>query len=166
MNANVRILAIGTAVLLSACSSNEPTADINNRSLMARTVDDVTYIADTRVMESFPVQLRSYVVVENRTSEEVSITMPDGCEVFLRAYRTADRSGEPAWDESRVAVCTLALQQITLAAGETIEFTGSTISASQILGDSLPAGRYYFSALVRPDGQAVELEAGEAELAQ
>ncbi len=165
MRFNVPTLTICAMALLAACSSNETATNID-RTLMDQTLGGVVYQADTRIMESFPVQLRSIVTVENRTSDEVTITLPDGCAVLLRAYRTADRTGDPAWDESRAVACTMALQEIVLAPGAAKELTGSTISAAHILGDSLPAGRYYLTAVVRPNGQLVEMEAGEADLAK
>ncbi len=117
-------------------------------------------------MESFPVQLHAMVSVRNVTDAATTATFPDGCLILLRAYRDASRTGKPAWDEARSRVCTMAIESFTLAPHDSTVISGRTIGAAEILGDSLPPGRYYFTALVRPGGQAVELVAGVADLAQ
>jgi len=114
-----------------------------------------------------------YVAVEAKTSgsgasltidEPVEIRFPDGCVVLLRAYRSEDRSGQPAWDPMRGSLfCTMILVEFTLSPGESREFQ-ATASAPEILGDSLPAGRYFFTALLRPNGGTVEVPAGQADL--
>jgi len=153
------------ASIVAGCRSTAVPADSRGQQ-GGDTTGGVRYEADLLIMESFPVQLRARVSATNATAGPVTITLPDGCSVLLRAYRDAARSGEPAWDETGTVVCTQAIQQIPVAAGETTWLEGRTIGAAEILGDSLPAGRYYFTALVRPDGQRIELEAGEADLAQ
>lgn len=86
-----------------------------------------------------------------------------GCVVLLRVYRDADRTSL-AYDMARDFGCTQALVPVTIRPGETKEFSTPSISAAKILGDSLPNGRYYFTALIRPEGRRAELRAGSAEL--
>lgn len=131
-----------------------------------RTVEGVEYRAYTAVLESFPVQLRPEVTVRNEGGDERTIRFPDGCVVLLRVYRDESRTGNPAWDQERTVGCFQAVQEITLAAGDSTVIRRGTISAAEILGDSLPAGRYYFSVVLRPDWQSLELAAGEADLAK
>lgn len=162
---------MGTGLLLAgvlALGACAPRADDGLQpgggAAQARVVDGIAYRAETRVMESHPVQLHTTATVTNTTQQAREIEFPDGCTVLIRAYRTAERSGAPAWDQQRVAVCTMAIQIVRLAPGESREF-GMHAGAAEILGDSLPAGRYYLTALLRPDGDRVEVPAGEAELA-
>jgi hypothetical protein len=67
---------------------------------------------------------------------------------------------------SRVMGCAQAIQEFNIDGNETKEFDAPTISAATILGDSLPNGTYYLSALLRPNGKRIELEAGSAPLAK
>ena len=43
---------------------------------------------------------------------------------------------------------------------------GSTVSAAEVLGDSLPEGRYYLSVVASPFGREIEIAAGSVDLAQ
>lgn len=155
-------------LLLAACTggpapgdpAGEPSGGMSAQAV--RTPNGLEYRADTRILESFPVQLHTTVSITNTTAAPVSFTLPDGCTVLLRAYRSADAT-TPAFDQLKVAICTLALMEATLAPGETSRFEGRT-DAREILGDSLPAGRYWLRAIVRPDGGLVEVESGVADL--
>lgn len=129
-----------------------------------RVFESVEYRAETQVMESFPVQLRTRATVTNRAGRTAEVVFPDGCVVLLRAYRSPERSGPPAWDQAGAVGCTMALVEVALAPGEAREFSTGA-SARDILGDSLPDARYYFTAVLRPGGTEVEVAAGDAELA-
>jgi hypothetical protein len=127
--------------------------------------EGLTYRAETAVLESFPVQLATTVKVQNTTRQPITLTFPDGCPVLLRAYRTSDRVGAPAWDQARETICTMAIQEFEIKAGDTLELHRRA-SAAEILGDSLPNGRYWLTAVVRRMGGPIELAAGEVELAR
>lgn len=153
------------AVLAAACATPESPLDPQTSPQPARLVDGVAYRADTAILESFPVVLRTEVTVRNETAAPVSIQLADGCTVLLRAYRTETRAGAPAWDQLRSAICTMQLVGIDLAPGEE-EKLGVMVNAREILGDSLPNGTYYLTAVVRPVGGTVEIAAGRADLAR
>jgi hypothetical protein len=164
-----RWTAAASLAVLVACGApgsgeeNRPGADAGPPQRAA--VGGVTYSAETRIAETAPVTVYATARVENTSSTQQEVTFPDGCVVLLRAYRDASRTGAPAWDQQQGAVCTMMLVQVSLAPGESREFVAS-VRADEILGDSLPAGRYYFTAVLRPDGQRVEIAAGKAELAK
>ena len=125
-------------------------------------IDGITYrVTSFTIAESFPVQLRITVELENESATPRSVTFPDGCVVLMRAY---DSGTEPLWDMGQTVACTLALVEVDLAPGESEEFNTGLVSAASILGDSLPNGEYRMTAYLRP-GQVVELEAGMADLA-
>jgi hypothetical protein len=82
--------------------------------------------------------------------------------VVLRLYRTADRSDSPAWrSELRqppgnpplTYACPLPLYVNYLAPGDTLRFPVS-FPMYEVMGDSLPAARYYVSALAAVAGGA------------
>lgn len=129
------------------------------------TEGDLQYVAETAIMESFPVQLATSVTVANVGSRPAALEFPDGCPVLIRAYRTPDRTGTPAWDQAHETFCTMAIQHFTINPGESRKFTART-DARQILGDSLPNGRYFLTAMLRKTGWTLELPAGEVELAR
>lgn len=97
------------------------------------------------------------------------------CSLQLLAYRTADRSGSPAWnsDQRRSAAgspyaCPMYLAMRDLAPGASIEPGELALTAPlvEVLGDSLPDGRYYFAAQIRTNlSVATPIDAGAADLA-
>jgi hypothetical protein len=121
--------------------------------------------ASTAVLRSFPAQLSTTVTATNTSGQAQTVEMPGGCTVLLRAYRTPARTGTPAWDQQREAVCTQQLLIEEYAPGQSRQYHGRA-TAVEILGDSLPNGRYYIAALLRPAGGEVEVPAGEADLAR
>lgn len=151
-------------LLAAACSPSETSGPGDSHS---QTIIEggVSYRAETAIMESFPVQLRTSVHISNRGNAPVTLTFPDGCLVLLRAYHDSART-TLAYDMGRHYGCTLALAPVTIDANGTRTLSTPTISAREILGSSLPNGTYYFSAVLRPDGKTLNIPAGSAELAQ
>ena len=146
-------------------AAGEPGAALQQQQTGQGTAVGGSYTAETRIAETAPVTMYTTVRVENTSSGRQEVTFPDGCVVLLRAYRGPARMGAPAWDQERGVACTMQLVELSLAPGESREFQTS-VRADRILGDSLPAGRYYFTAVLRPDGRVVEVPAGEADLAK
>jgi hypothetical protein len=126
-------------------------------------LDGFEYRVETHVAEAMPPVVYGSLFVENTGDQAAEVTFPDACVLLLRAYRTPERTDQPAWDQQRETMCAQMLVQQRLEPGQTFEHQ-TQVSAAEILGDSLPPGRYYLTALVRPEGQAVELLAGEADL--
>ncbi|HIF57397.1 MAG TPA: hypothetical protein EYQ39_09210 [Gemmatimonadetes bacterium] len=145
------LLAIST---FAACQ--ESVSGLDHR------IDGITYrVTSFAIADSFPVQLRISVEIENESTTSQSVTFPDGCVVLVRAY---DGGTKPVWDMGLTVGCTQALVQVFLAPRESAEFHTGLVSAATILGDSLPNGEYRITAYLRP-GQMVELDAGMANLA-
>ena len=125
-------------------------------------IDGITYrVTSFTIAESFPVQLRITVELENESAIPRSVTFPAGCVVLMRAY---DSGTEPVWDMGQDVACTLTLVQLDLAPGESEQFQTGLVSAATILGDRLPNGEYLITVYLRP-GPIAELEAGMADLA-
>lgn len=158
-----RILLSGATLLgLLACSP----ADDGPTGVPAPTqnVGLVEFSADTRIMESFPVQLATDVTARNTGPTTADVVFPDGCVVMLRVYDNAQRAGKPVWDQARIAACTMAVIEVPIPGGGAELFRGG-VGAGHILGDSLPDARYWLSAVLRPNRDTVEVTAGEADLA-
>ena len=166
MNRFSRIIGCGVVAMAAACSntSRDP-SDPGPGGSQTLVQNNIEYRAESLFLESFPVQVVANVEITNLTGAPVTITFPDGCLVALRVYRDADRT-RLAYDSSRDFGCTQALVPVTIGAGESRELSTPPISAARILGDSLPNGTYYFSALVRPNGQQLQLRAGSGNLAK
>lgn len=155
-----RLALLGFVALSAACQSREsPTQPDDVASL--RSVGGVEYSADTRVMESFPVQLATEVTMTNRSNAAVRVTFPDGCVVTLRAY-DGDRE---VWDQRILILCAQAQVPVDLAPGASTTFTTHTDAAQILSSGGLPDGRYRLVAVLRPDGQEVRLDAGTVDLA-
>ena len=147
-----------------ACSKPE-TAGPGDQHAQTLVEGGISYRAETAIMESFPVQLRTSVHITNGTNAGITLTFPDGCLVQLRAYHDQART-DLAYDMARHVGCTMALVPVNIAPGETRTLSTPTISAREILGNTSPNGTYYFSAVLRPNGKLLSIPAGSAELAQ
>ena len=157
-----RRLTPALAVLLTACSAGGDS--VTDAPADSRIVDGIVYSAETAIAESFPVQLYVTVTASNSAGNAAQLVFPDGCVVTLRAYDNAERNGEPAWDQTRDLACTMAIEERTVPGGGALELRAAS-DARDVLGDSLPDGRYWLSAVLRPNGERVEVPAGSADLA-
>lgn len=105
--------------------------------------------------------------VVNANTALVSLA-PLACPLQLRVYRdrarrdAAPRSGAPDWAQT---ICTAPFREKGVRRGET-ETYETVVPVRDILGSSLPAGRYYFAVLARAEGMEMVLSAGELDLAR
>jgi ribosomal protein L11 len=163
MNNRIGRIALTVGLGLAACAPVDPAFPPLAVPSPVRVVDGVTYRAETHVMAERPTQLHVQGTVTNTSAQERRVEFPDGCVVLLRAYRHVERTGTPSWDQRRTIACTQAVQVARIAPGRSESYE-TTTGAREILGDSLPEGRYYFTAYYRPGNQLVEVLAGDAEL--
>lgn len=154
-----RAIVAMMAAGLGACSTDPGTGPL------ASTVrqGDVEFSAVTLVMESFPVQLSTTVTMRNRSTARSTLELGSGCPVQLRVYRDAVRK-DLVWDQGRVMACTKEIQIVNLAEGDTVQ-RAARASAYDILGDSLPDGRYHLGAYVQVIDSPLVIPAGDADLA-
>jgi hypothetical protein len=124
---------------------------------------EVDYSATTAIMESFPVQLSTTVMMTNPSSTATTVRLGSGCPVQIRVYRDTGRTAL-AWDQGRVIACTQEIQIVDLAGRGRAE-RNARASARDILGDSLPDGHYFLGAYVQVLDTPFVVPAGEADLA-
>jgi hypothetical protein len=94
------------------------------------------------------------------------VALERNCPVLIRLYRdrarrdAAPRSGAPDWSQPG---CASATEKTGMVRGETKTFE-TAFPVREMLGSSLPSGKYYFAVLVKGDGMEMLLSAGELEL--
>ena len=132
------------------------TADLTPPSNDASVIE---WTAESRVELIGPRMLHAVVTLRNPSTRTVALTY-GACNVMVRLYHTADRSGSPAWrSELRRFpgpppigyACPLPLLMSYLAPGDTLRFPLS-FPMYEVMWDSLPAGRYYVSAVATVSG--------------
>lgn len=159
----MRVRGLWLLVVALGCRADAPVDPADGDAAALTLRSGLEYRAETLVMESFPVQLRTLVHVRNVGDTAKTLSFPDGCVVLVRAYR--EDSSQVAWDQGAIAMCTGALVEAELDPGESETFQTGSIGAAAILGDSLPDGRYRLEAYLRPMTGQVVVEAGSADLA-
>lgn len=155
----MRIRAAWAALALVACQSQESPVQPDGPATL-RTAGGIEYSVDTRVMESFPVQIAVDVTVTNRSGAPVILAFPDSCVVTLRAYR----DGELVWDQRALILCLAAITEVELEPGASRTFATRT-DAGEILQGNLPDGSYRLEAVLHPTEGTVRLDAGIVDLA-
>ncbi len=167
---------VGNARFFSAVHYFAATVLINGRSIeipagelglpyvprTVETVEGLTFRAETRVVEGRPVRLRTQVTITNRNSYWVRLEYGD-CSPDLRAYRHVNRSGKPVWEQRLLPArdpktgmyvpgCDLYGSLAVIPAGESYVVKRFQLEPTihEVLGDSLPEGRYFFTAVFRP----------------
>jgi hypothetical protein len=116
--------------------------------------------------------LRGRGVVVNAGGRPVSVEY-GSCALNLRAYRTAARTGPPAWrSEERQPYggggfygCDAVGHGAVIAPGDSLARFGVESPVIEVLGDSLPDGRYWFTAVIELNSAASpDIPAGDAQL--
>ena len=160
MTKRIAVLLVTAAV---ACTAPEDSP--TDPPSAVRTVDGpVEYSAETLIMESFPVQLQAILTARNTTGDAVVLNFPYPCVAHLQVHRDSALSGEPVWTQERFMGCIAAIFDDTIAAGDTAQYWAPHTDAAEILGDSLPDGRYWLSITLSPRGQRLVVPAGSADL--
>jgi len=131
--------------------------------------EGMTFSASTTVSDGL---LRPMVSFTNTNSQPVRAEF-GSCAVSLMAFLTEDRLGAPVWNsEQRRAANGFGYACLTYLVTAEIEPTATispkefnpTFSIAEMLGDSLPAGHYYFKVRAKLNWRSVELPAGEADV--
>jgi hypothetical protein len=111
--------------------------------------------------------LEATVQITNASERRVEITYGP-CSFSIRAYREPSRSGTPAWDSllQRRASCPDIGYEAVLVPGESFPPGHLRVEAAvpEILGDSLPSSRYYFTAILELNRDTLRITAGNADL--
>lgn len=124
--------------------------------------------AGVDVRESLPVQLGFRLEAENTGDEDIDL-LTDACGLQVRAYREPERTGTPAWSHGDLSGPCLARTTLTSVPAGGKTGWKSVHTGAEVLGDSLPEGRYYFTTGLLRVGlsgagsfQPVEVPSGDA----
>ncbi|MGH7646599.1 MAG: hypothetical protein ACREND_00665 [Gemmatimonadaceae bacterium] len=129
------------------------------------TAANLRYHATTSTASTHPLVVRAVLTLTNIGVLDTTVEMSASCPFWLEAFTTADRTGAPVWTQAGLS-CPAVAQLVSLNSGDTRSFE-VTAKASDILGDSLPSGRYFFAAVVtREAGEAIKLAAGQMVLSK
>lgn len=124
------------------------------------TTDGIRYTSEPSQVSETPLLLVDTVLVTNVSQHATSITY-GGCVVSMRAYRSADRSGAPVYDQAARQACLDILNRELLAPGGSTTFVGS-VSAAGLKAAGVPPGHYWFASVVLVNDATTELAAGDA----
>lgn len=138
----------------------------------------VVYWAETSFLTDDPVRIQTIVGATNRRNRPVEVWTVS-CPVFVRLYGAPARMGLPAWDEEpayerwkgesgrgderRERNCEGMGKRVVIEPGKSTWLTVSVVEPMG-MGDTIPPGRYYFTAVVPVGGRRLELISGESEL--
>jgi hypothetical protein len=134
------------------------------------------YQTATTVEGAAPRTVVTRIVATNPTDRWIDLNS-GACFLHVSAFRDAARTGRPVWrSDAKPVACISILLGYRVEPGGTLGPNGFTRSfaVTDILGDSLPAGRYWFKARLEfvydaPQGGlydlGIEIPAGSAELA-
>jgi hypothetical protein len=132
----------------------------------------LSFLASTSVVGANADTVRTRVTFRNTNALPVRLEY-GACSLDVLAYRTAERNGRPAWDsrlrsagKGVVYGCPAYLAVDAVAPGEAKsppQFNAA-YAVREILGDSLPDGRYYFMARIRLNWRRTSQPAGDAEI--
>lgn len=161
LNSTRLVLTLLTGLGCSAATDPEASTGFGG----IRTDGELTFRAQTAPSTTTPGWLATTLYVRSAGLAGTSLEY-GGCPFIVRMYRTPARTGRPAWDALAVpnTACQAYLVRRHLGFEEELTLTALTLPR-EVLGDSLPAGRYHVAALVRPNGDSVIVAAGEVDLA-
>jgi len=145
-------LALTIIALLGACRDARveqgPPAATASEGPWVRTTQGYSVRAGVRITGTGRDSVLFNIRVRNFGPAPARYTL-EACEVAARAYRAPTLGGTPVWHSLRIhdVDCSGVGNSRTLAPGDSLPSThwDLTMPVHAILGDSLPAGRYYFA---------------------
>ena len=185
---SVLLLGASAAVVLAACADRsnptgptaltpfEQSSGGSSASLSGFSYDVTTTLAEqpANVEALLKPAITTVAKLRNDRTEAATVTF-GACNVSLVAYTSSARTGTPVWRSSASMPwegtygrgCILPLYEKRLAPGEELLLGSYSSRVIEIIGDSLPNGRYYLAATLSvssaPNG--ITLPAGDFELA-
>lgn len=180
------LLLVSAALVGAACAAGPSAgggAPLPPRAEAAvpATAADLAFRAEVRAGEGVAAPLRPVFVIRNRGARRVELQW-ENCTAGLQAYRGEARAGRPAWDQRRWGAadprtggpraCDFTAPVLEIAPGDSVRTTPFQVvpTAAEVLGDSLPPGRWHFAATLRfgtgPGRDSARVDAGSLVLSR
>lgn len=110
---------------------------------------------------ALPPNLLVIMSAQNGASVPIETSYPAGCPIRLRIYRQLDSA--LLYDETQLACAVPSPVSFRVQPGETRSIGSGFRQMTQIMGDSIPCGRYRLVGVPQTEGtKVIEIEAGEA----
>lgn len=176
---------VAASVLVASCGETARPEEISNQGADSAVIIDAggraTAIGSLLHAVTLALEKRDTtqrVVARGRITNAGTQTIRlefGACSLQLLAYRNPNRSGTPVWNSDQRKfwnqglgwACLLYRAVRDLARGATLEPAEFSLAVPliEVLGDSLPDGRYWFSAQIRTNlSAAARVDAGAADL--
>jgi len=170
MNSPHRAVACFGLTLCSACGAGPysvPTSTSDAQIHEMRT-DSLIFRAATYIRDEPRDIVQTEITVINSSQRLVTLLVPGGCPVILQLLTSAPPGGREVWDSRKARSsmgCALSLLVTPIEPGESRVFIRQ-VGKAEILGDSLPAGRYFVRSQLDLDPVPITLYAGELTLSR
>jgi len=170
MRTRARVIASLTLAAFCACGRGHYAVPTNATDTQEREIktDSLTFRAAMLVGNQSPRIVRAEITVLNTGERPIALLVPGGCPVAFQLFKTPPSEGRQVWDSRRARSsmgCALSLVPASIDPGHSQVF-GREDEIADVLGDSLPAARYYVRSLLRLDQDSITLYAGEVTLSK
>ena len=118
----------------------------------------LSYEARAEVTGTPPDSIAVTVAITNTSTESARALVSQYCRVLFEWRAGSDSTARPRWDGQQRG-CLARGRDVSLGPGQT-EVLRTTASVRDVLGDSLPDGRYIVTAIFEVDGATVTRLAG------
>jgi hypothetical protein len=170
MNSPHRVVACFGLALYSACGTGPyfvPTPTSDAQSGEMRT-DSLIFRAATHIRDEPRDIVQTEITVINSSQHLVTLLVPGGCPVIFQLLTSPPPGGREVWDSRKTRSsmgCALSLLVTRISRGESRVFVRQ-VEKAEILGDSLPPGRYFVRSQLDLDPVPITLYAGELTLSR
>ena len=122
----------------------------------------LSYEARAEVTKPASDSIRVTVVIANTGADSARTLVSQHCPVLFQLRAASDSTRRPRWDGGK-RECPAGGREVELGPGQ-MEVLRTTASIQELLGDSLPDGRYVVAAIVGVHGDTMARHAGEVVL--
>lgn len=124
--------------------------------------DRFAFRASSRLTPAPAESIAVTVQLSNTGTDSTRASAGEQCAVRFQLHSAGDSVGRPRWS-GRVGACRASGGVAVLAPGQT-ELLRTAVAVRDVLGDSLPGGRYLVSAVLTIDGDSMTSAAGTLEI--
>ena len=121
-------------------------------------VAQLSYRANAEVTPAPAESIAVTVAITNIGPDSMRTTASLYCPVVFQLRDIGNPTGPPRWD-GRDTTCPATGRAVTLGPGQ-VELLRTTAPVGNVMGDSLPAGRYHVTAIFELDGRVITRFAG------